>query len=314
MSREEKIKSCLQVDEQKLCKAESGAFCFKDIYKKDKKDIKKEEVLSYLINTFGLQNYENFPSKFDEAVGGDGNESVKMVSIKSSSLCALLTFFNVKEGNPITINGQKYDQSYFEVKNQVFNNPSNMDVVLINKKEKKILFVECKFSEYLNQSKIEISNAYRNNAISNEIYDEAINKAKLFHATDEKSKEGYSYYLSEKCYMGGLKQIISHYVGLINFIKRNKKEYMKNEPEKKVKDIYQYDYDSVSFIEVLFKLDTFPDELAAYQKKSEKLFDIIRNKNTGINFLEGTTYQKIIKDKANKSFVLPDEVKKYYKY
>ena len=41
MGKEEKIKNALKVNEQDICKAKSGAYCFKEIYKEDKKDIKK---------------------------------------------------------------------------------------------------------------------------------------------------------------------------------------------------------------------------------------------------------------------------------
>lgn len=309
-SKEEKLRQQIGIEDSVLIKTSSGAYCFKDIYKKDKKEIKKENVKTFLINHFCLEEYPSFIDKFDEAVSGDGDESKKMISIRSSSLCALLFFFNVSDQNPIYINGEKYTKSYFEVKNQVFDNPSNMDVVLTNIEEKRILFIECKFSEYLNHGKIQISNAYRNNAISNEIYDIAMQE-QLFEMKPDKAEEGYSYYASKDCYMGGLKQIISHYVGLTNYAKRNIGVYMKNE---KRKEIYNNEYETISFIEVLFKLNGFESERKSYETKSNKLVDILNTKKSGVNYLKGTTYQEILKNSSSYKKKLPESVKKFYKF
>ncbi len=311
MTSEEKIKNQLTIKDSELCNAKSGAICFKSIYKENKKEIKKKDVKTFLTAHFDLKDYPLFSKRFNYAVSGDGHEERKMISIKSSSLCALLFFFNVSEGNPIIINGQKYTESFFEVKNQVFNRPSNMDVVLTNEEEKRILFIECKFSEYLNQGKVQISNAYRNNVISSEIYDAAI-KEQLFKETSGKPKDGYSYYISDGCYMGGLKQIISHYVGLTNYAKRNIKEYMKEERQNR--EIYNNEYKSISFIEVLFELDGFKNERTNYEIKSNNLLKIINSKNTGVEYLEGTTYQEIIKNEANKTFAekMPKKIKEFY--
>ena len=81
------------------------------------------------------------------AVGGSGNEGDKITTLHSSSLCALLHFYNV-ERHPLTLefktkNNKKveikrrviFNKSVFEFKSPVIGNPSNMDVVLIGKDE-----------------------------------------------------------------------------------------------------------------------------------------------------------------------------------
>ena len=129
----------------------------------------KEEKKNLLIDIFKISNSKEFKEKYDMAISGDGNEYRRITTLTSSTLCALLFFYNIKNKN-ININGITYDDVLFEVKNKVFdsNNPSNMDIVLLSSTSKTILFLESKFSEYLYHSKARnISNKYK--AIYNEL-------------------------------------------------------------------------------------------------------------------------------------------------
>ena len=226
-----------------------------------------------------------------------------MNSIKSSSLCALLCFYNISpKGRHIKIGGIEYTKSYFEVKNQVFNNPSNMDVVLAND-DGDILFVECKFSEYLNTSPIEISSAYEDNEISGTIYRQAAN---IIY----KNSEGL--YESKGTYVGGLKQIISHYVGLLNF-KGKGQDYMSGyEQDDRIKnEIHKGSFKNISFIEVVYNLqdEKIMPLFNSYHSKSKDLIDILDKQKTGISFLKPTTYQSVFRE--NKT-VLDKKVKEFY--
>ena len=301
-SREQRIFECIEWSavEREIGEhgvSQSGLYTFKFPDKKD-------ELCERIISVFNIENPELFRIKFNEAVSGDGDEAKKMTSIKSSSLCALLCFYNIsKNGRHIVIGNTEYTNSYFEVKNQVFNNPSNMDVVLTSDSGE-ILFVECKFSEYLSTSPIEISAAYEDNEISGKIYRKA---SKILY----KNEEGK--YESKDSYVGGLKQIISHYVGLLNF-KGKGNDYMSgyNQAERIRNDIHKGTFKKISFIEVVYKLND--SELVkyfdSYHSKSKELIQILKEQNDGIDFLEPTSYQKAFE--SNQS-VLDKTVKEFYK-
>ena len=117
-----------------------------------------------LINIFNIKDSTLFEEKYKMAVGGSGNEGDKITTLHSSSLCALLHFYNV-EKHALTLefktknnkNGEikrrvRFTKSVFEFKSPVIDNPSNMDVVLIGKDETSnedvVLFLESKFAEY----------------------------------------------------------------------------------------------------------------------------------------------------------------------
>ncbi len=93
------------------------------------------------------------------AVSGSGQEGRRITTLHSSSLCALLHFYNIEEEPllKLTLDTNKktrsvtFTQSFFEYQTPVFNYPSNMDVVLLGKDdegEEVALFLESKFSEY----------------------------------------------------------------------------------------------------------------------------------------------------------------------
>lgn len=180
-----------------------------------------------LINRFVIKNESLFCQKFKEAISGDGKEKKHICRLNSSSLLALLFFYSVSEDQPLelsTKDGKKYKfvNSYFEVQTEVtpqkksdnFSHYSNIDVVLSTKDRQTLLFLESKFSEYLGSGKkIEISyDAYKD-------YYKDLGKIGClsFNVDDEKKtisicteKKGY--------YINGIKQMISHYIGIKRFI------------------------------------------------------------------------------------------------
>jgi len=106
--------------------------------------------------------------KYQEAIGGSGDEATKNKILHSSSLCAFLFFSGIDEEHPLTIDGISYTEVYFEYKNQVISphyGPSNIDVLLVHRDEQNhsncLLFLESKFSEYyLETGQAEVSPAY----------------------------------------------------------------------------------------------------------------------------------------------------------
>ena len=111
-----------------------------------------------LAKIFKIANNDLFKQKFGQSISGSGQELKRIATVHSSSLCALLFFYNVSEVNPyiMEIEEEEYVFTYscFEYQNKVIEgrNPSNMDVVLVGTHKNTgmpvVFFVESKFSEY----------------------------------------------------------------------------------------------------------------------------------------------------------------------
>ena len=61
------------------------------------------DALDALKYVFGIQNEAIFDMKYAMATGGDGDEGRKIRTLHSSSLCALLFFYNVTREHPLTL-------------------------------------------------------------------------------------------------------------------------------------------------------------------------------------------------------------------
>ena len=146
----------------------------------------EDECRNRLADLFGIQCRELFKEKFEQSYSGSGQELKRIAVLHSSSLCALLFFYNVSQENPyiLEIEGKEYIFTYscFEYQNTVIEgrNPSNMDIVLIgsNKRtgEQTVLFLESKFSEYYESlgQRLEIATAYLDNKYGKALYDDVI--------------------------------------------------------------------------------------------------------------------------------------------
>lgn len=121
-----------------------------------------EEVSTcdYLKYVFGISN-PDWGELYRQAVSGSGKEEEKITTLHSSSLLALLCFANITEENPLRIAGTKYTKVWLEVKNRVFDNPSNIDIVLGNGGSD-LLFIESKFTEYLTPANKAFAKKYFN--------------------------------------------------------------------------------------------------------------------------------------------------------
>ena len=231
-------------------------------------------ALSFDIN----KNKDTFAKKFQMACSGSGGELKKITTLHSSSLCALLFFFNVDNKKlviPIPSQSEyEFTESYFEFKNKVIRSPSNIDVVLLGKNiktgKKVILFLESKFSEYITGTgKIEVSESYfKSDCYSAPIYN-CIEEDKSFGFNKE---NGFNN--SEK-YNEGLKQMISHYYGIRRFMKR---EFV-DDNENVYKNIRDYKAEEIILGEILFdnfaKNNKLEEKLKDYKKAYSKLAKII---------------------------------------
>lgn len=162
----------------------------------------------------------DWKEKFNEATFGPGNEINRILTLHSSALLALLCFSHVSEENPLLIDGIRYNERWFEIKNKVFNMPSSIDVVLKNK-DGDILFIESKFTEYLDKESPNIKMAYFDTykellpLIPNRplqlVFPKILKKEVGFTIQPTSKSKVYN-----QLYLSGIKQCISHLIGIAN--------------------------------------------------------------------------------------------------
>ena len=298
----------------------------------DYKNIKKtdeEKIYTSLSNIFHPIS-SDFKNQLHAACFGDGNEYEKIMRLHSSSLCALLIFCEVSENNPLplTLNNQKYRfiKVLFEYKNMVITNPSNVDVVLIGKNETTnqnvILFLESKFTEYLtiNNTFKKLGTYYLDK--KTEIYKDAFvekigieiikkhgTPLKFKSKENGKTKEYYGLQTinKSKTYIDGLKQIISHYIGITNFISKPLYDERKDVFEKlNIKNA------EIILGAILFDFN-FKNAKECFEKYSDYYIKLAKQLNTlpdNILVLENLIkYSDII---ADNNYKISDKVRDYY--
>ena len=267
-----------------------------------------------LIDVFGLDPH-TFPSKFDmAAIAGDGQEYRRIRTFHSSSLISLLCFYGVSETNPLTLRleGKEitFTKSCFEVKNHIGEDEkghphdSNMDVLLFGEntttKKNVLFFLESKFSEYLFWGK--------HSDISYYVYGKTY--AQLFNGNyldrmglkyeNNLNTPGYFDLMSikgqTKHYAGGIKQMISHFLGVQN-VSENK----------------QYSGYDIYLGEILYR---FPDQIDRGGEKFNDYTNLYKILAEGLNDISNSkfkvlknclTYQDVFKD-----FKLDQTVKIFY--
>lgn len=278
------------------------------------KDDKRDE----LFTIFGINSIckPQWDSLYEMAVRGDGQEWRRIDTLHSSSLLALLFFCGISEYNPLTIHDVKYTQCFFEVRNKVYDKASNIDVVLYSPLENKLLYLESKFSEYIHHGKAFVSVKYLH------IYRELIkhfntidiveNITKTISDKKNNRKErvpGFEIIMRDgrnNLYLQGIKQMISHVIGIASGPADDNIDEFKqifNKKEKPVKE----------FTSILF--DVGKDELNNYRKLyTEAVEKITAHSLYGytIDFelTPAISYQELISENPN--YILPKHFKTFY--
>lgn len=182
-----------------------------------------------LAKIFKIANSDLFKQKFSQSISGSGQELKRIATVHSSSLCTLLFFYNVSEVNPyiMEIEEEEYVFTYscFEYQNKVIEgrNPSNMDVVLVGTHKNTgmpvVFFVESKFSEYYERTgkQLEVAAEYLSNKYSEPIYRSNCLWDMKLHIVEQPGNTNFVLISDDVCYVEGIKQMISHYVGVRNF-------------------------------------------------------------------------------------------------
>ena len=273
---------------------------FVDTKDKTKEELRKDSIKT-LRDIFGLE--AGFEKRFDESTKNNILELRRINTLHSSSLIALLCFYKIRKEKDLsfTHDGIEFvlNECSFESKNKVGNGYSNIDIKLggTANGEPAVLFLESKFSEYLTPGN------YTDKSLRDEVYGELYRKLKDKQPLDVNFKkcvnEGRYYWtvLGKNHYCEGVKQMISHYLGINN-------HYMEGQKNKGSK---------VYLGEILFDFNPYiqderlSDYSILYHQLSKKLNNL-PNKNQDFEVLPNImTYQDIFKD-----FKLDDSVQKFY--
>ena len=255
-----------------------------------KGDVGKEGEL--LTQRFGL-DASQFGPMFKKVCNGDGNEKEKIMILHSSSLCALLFFHNVTCDNTVVIRIDEeevpFNKVTFEFKNPVIKNPSNMDIVLVSEDKKYVLFLESKFSEYLmyeTTKSNKIADAYKTkNVYSAPLYQEDVLENMGIRKGKTAEENKFVLESNEKVYLDGIKQMISHYVGVNQRAdkRENRRFDEKNNPsEQEILDAITggaklylgeiiFDFENVNGIEKENEKKYFEEAAKRYRRKYEEL-------------------------------------------
>lgn len=300
-----------------------NSFCF--INPEVKYNEREGVVLKKLKEVFGI--YSNtFDTKFRQAISGDGQEVKRISTLHSSSLAALLLLYSVSENElECTLDGENYtfNDCFFEVKTNVKDSHfSNMDVVLVGKDSKGIdviFFLESKFSEYLNTGmcnniSIDYKKSYDelgligDNAIKGLLIQKGIGTDNLTCLQIMSTREPQ--------YCSGIKQMISHYIGITNFISKgvdalDPKQIQDFETIANLRDDAKT---KIILGEVLFafddKVDKGKTKFSRYSSIYRDLAKVLelKKKSSRLHILpEVLTYQELLKD-----FKIDSKVKDFY--
>ncbi len=211
---------------------------------------------------FGIaaENEETFNAAFRAVTEGEGNEITKINSVCSSALLALLVFYKLccpREGQHIgiTLEGKTiiFSKAYFEVKNNVIGRPSCVDVALVSEDENTLLFLESKLKEMFESSKLKekygksYEPLYRGTAI-----EEALNMGGIKVDSDAKNLILRSE--KETQYLEGIKQTISHLIGLVRGPQTTDDQKNTSTPIKKQIDLSTPRYCSIPVPLLMMKL------------------------------------------------------------
>ena len=171
---------------------------------------------------FGIssENKEAFNATFRAITDGVGQEITKINSVVSSALLPLLVFYKLyapKGDQSITLSvggeSMKFTKAFFEVRNKVIGHPSCVDIALVSKDGKTMLFLESKLAEMFEDTttKKEYGSSYKNLYMLPGIKS-ALNKSGINIAEEATNL----IIQSEKAqYLEGIKQSISHLIGLV---------------------------------------------------------------------------------------------------
>lgn len=290
-------------------KLSDNSFCLEP----RKTDGKGEGNFATLCELFGIVDKDLFEKKYHQAVSGDGQEWKRITTLHSSSLLTLLCFYSVSEDHPLEYKNYRFTESLFEVKTPVVGTRnSNMDVVLRGKNlsngKDVTLFLESKFSEYLNSGKYKGINAdayrktYRQLGL---LENQSVIGPLVFK---EEDGDGITIASEERgYYCGGIKQMLSHFIGVSHYRNDGASATIEKQSFK------WQDDEEVLLCEILYELPDDVDtcnKFGKYADTYQKLAEIINNKQNSFRMADNIlTYQKLF---SKGKFIKEETVRKFY--
>lgn len=288
-------------------------------------------VCSKLEEVFNIEEKTLFEQKFEMAISGDGQEVKRIGVLHSSSLAALLMFYSINKERPLScfLSDKKhysFTESYYEVKTNVKDSHySNMDVVLVgtnDSNEKVILFLECKFSEYLTTG---MCNDISLDAYEGKYHELGLlreNAIKDLNIVKDKGTDGVDCLQiksNKQHYCHGIKQMISHFIGVTNFTEKGNSAFdIKQTNQCFVSTLTKLLHEGARVLlgEVLFEFNDKVDKgdkegnskFNNYKCLYEQLSYILNSHSDRVFVLPQVhTYKELLKD-----FPLEPSIKKFY--
>ena len=227
---------------------------------------KKGYFDSYKDNIFNNEMIDNFQKMFDDGSGGELHS--KAEAVHSSSMLSYNFFHWINEEHPFVWDKVEYNKVLFEMKMKTIIGspaPANMDVVLISKDKKHLLFIESKFLEYTETKSFELSDSYYQDE-KRFIQQKDVDWKNLLydHVPDKR-------YKPDKCYKykEGIKQLITHLFGIHGLVCKNyeTRSYAKEHCEP-LKDVFDSEQVEFKFITLIYEpnKDEFIEEHSAYEE------------------------------------------------
>ncbi len=264
--------------------------------------------------------------KFYSIISGEGKEEEKIDTFYSSSLQTLLFFSSISESKPLTYDGVTYSEVYFEVKNRVIGYPSSVDAVLVGKSKdgkNTVLFIETKLCEVIRDSspigKAEIGKSYfmgsKSNSYCNRFFTDGEDMKAIGIDRNAPAPKSGNYIVSpiggaKYVYSYGMKQLLSHIIGIMNFKENGTINYPMIDRTAEVRFL------------------TLINALPGYNKSDseKKTTDFIRHYNVVIEYLRGkpqcqsitmyncSTFQDFYSEVKQSGYNLGEKIVKYYHY
>lgn len=291
-----------------------GKYKYSDDYKYYVNDIN--------INLIGGNMDDAHRKMFENGSGSELKDTpAKAKAIDSSSMLAYNFFRNINDKCTITIDNVEYNKVFFEVKLRTLegrSNPANLDVVLVSKDKKTVLFIESKFLEYLENGAAEFSDSYTKE--DSYFMDNKVDVEDLLKMSNNfKNNRGHYNY--------GIKQNICHLIGISNLKNSGdaRKWFEETYTNSKYKDVYtKSDIDvfinpatTFRFMNILFcpqneeakkAYKDYRNDLEDFLKNVERFPEKIRNSYIGETFIK--TYKELFDEICDN---LPIETKEELK-
>ena len=284
---------------------------------------------------------QDIEESFRIVTDGQGEEAKNINSLRSSALLSLLclnklfAFPCLRNNNrSLTVNIDGVDiffsECLFEVRNQVIGFPSCVDVVLRSEDQKILLFLESKLTEYAESRNLKrdytLKQGYKK-LYENEVIQRMLKENNLHWNCDNLTISTDD---NDLMYFEGIKQTISHLIGLVRGPQITSKGYYPTEYHNMYSEWYNK-ADKLVYATILFDLSDFggQQEYQKYKKLykstigcfSGRIIEAICNfwTNTDINYAnrirllsEPLTYQSLFANPQNAD--IPDTiVKQFYK-